>query len=273
MALLVITFHHRKETHGIVIEMDRDFRRGHLEIDFPVEPFQSAGRLLVRSASVFFSNFWFLAVLTLAVFLPVKSALQFAGYLLDIPKGGLTAYLMMDFSDLVLSALVIPAAVFGLMHKLRTGDAPPLGRSLRWGWRQWGKMLWNKFKVEITITLWGALLVIPGVVAMVKLILTDAIVAIEADRESEALERSRELTEGRRWRIFGVLLPVMAVELAGTFVVLDALGAGTSSRVVIALVDSLLSVGGQWSTVVVLLLYLGIVPVEKPAPAKKKTSG
>jgi UPF0716 family protein affecting phage T7 exclusion len=133
-------------------------------------------------------------------------------------------------------------------------------------------MLWNKFKVEITITLWGALLVIPGVVAMVKLILTDAIVAIEADRESEALERSRELTEGRRWRIFGVLLPVMVVELAGTFVVLDALGAGTSSRVVIALVDSLLSVGGQWSTVVVLLLYLGIVPVEKPVPAKKKTS-
>jgi hypothetical protein len=251
--------------------MDRDFRRGYLEVDFTVEPFQSAGRLLVRSASIFFSNFWFLAVLTLAVFLPVKSALQFAGYLLDIPKGGLTAYLMMDFSDLVLSALVIPAAVFGLMHKLRTGNAAPLGRSLRWGWRQWGKMLWNKFKVEITITLWGALLVIPGVVAMVKLILTDAIVAIEADRESEALQRSRELTEGRRWRIFGVLLPVMVLELAGTFVVLDALGVGTSSRVAIALVDSLLSVGGQWSTVVVLLLYLGIIPVEKPVPAKKKT--
>jgi hypothetical protein len=105
---------------------------------------------------------------------------------------------------------------------------------------------------------------------MVKLVLTDAIVAIEADRESEALERSRELTEGRRWRIFGVLLPVMVVELAGTFVVLDALGAGTSSRVVIALVDSLLSVGGQWSTVVVLLLYLGIVPVEKPVTTKRK---
>jgi hypothetical protein len=252
--------------------MDREFQRGHLEINFAVEPFQSAGALLVRSLSIFFSNFWFLAVLTLTVFLPVKSALQFVGYLLDIPKGGLTAYLMMDLSDLVLSALVIPAAVYGLLHRLRTGNAPPLGRSLQWGCRQWGKMLWNKFKVEITITLWGALLVIPGVVAMVKLILTDTIVAIEADRESEPLQRSRDLTEGHRWRIFGVLLPVMVVELAGTFVVLDALGAGTSSRAVIALADSLLSVGGQWSTVVVLLLYLGIVPVEKPVPAKKKTS-
>ncbi|PWU09269.1 MAG: hypothetical protein C5B51_06500 [Terriglobia bacterium] len=250
--------------------MERDFRQGYLEIDFPVASFDSAWELLRRSAAVFFSNFRFLAVVTLLIFVPAKLALQFIAYLLEVPKGGLTAYLMMDLSDLVLSSFAVPAAIYGLVHRFRTDTQPPLGPSLRWGRRQWLKTLWNKFKVEITITLWGALLIVPGVIAMIKLILTDAIVAIEADREWDVLQRSRDLTAGRRWQIFLVLLPVMIVELAGTFLVLDALGVTTSPRPFIALVDSLLSAGGQWSTVVVLLLYLGIVPVEEGAEKKRK---
>jgi len=250
--------------------MDHDFRRGHLEIDFAVPRFESAWRLLVRSAGLFFSNIGFLATVTLVVFLPVKSALQFACYLLDIPTGGMTEYLLMDFSDLILDALVIPAAIYGLLDRLRTGAPAPLGRSLRWGRRQWAKALWNKFKVEVTITLSTALLVIPGILAMVKLSLTDAIVAIEADRETEVLERSRALTQGHRWPIFRVLLPLMLIELAATFAVLGVFAGSTSSRPLLALVDSALSVGGQWSTVIVLLLYLGLVPAEKAIGAKQK---
>jgi len=227
--------------------------------------------LLVRSAKLFFSSFWFLAAITLVVFLPAKSALQFACYLLDIPTGGMTAYLLLDFSDLILDALVVPAAIYGLLAKLHSGAPAPLAQCLRWGRRQWAKTLWNKFKVEVTITLWGALFIIPGVIAMVKLILTDAIVAIEADRETEVLERSRELTEGHRWRIFGVLLPVMIVELAGTLLVLDAIAGKTSSRALLAVTDSLLSVGGQWSNVIVLLLYLGLAPLATPATAKRNS--
>ena len=41
----------------------------------------------------------------------------------------------------------------------------------------------------------------------------------------------------------------------------------TASRPVIALVDSLLSAGGQWSTVIVLLMYLGVAPAEVPKPS------
>ncbi len=250
--------------------MERDFRQGYLEIDFPVEPFDSPWRLLVRSARVFFSNFWFLAFLTLLIFVPAKLALQFVAYLLEVPKGGLAAYLMMDLSDLVLSALAVPAAIYGLVQNFRTGKSPRFDESLRWGRRQWGKTLWNKFKVEVTITLWGALLFIPGVIAMVRLVLADPIVAVEADREREVLQRSRTLTAGLGWRIVALLLPIMIVELAGTFLVFDAVGVTTSPRPLIALVDSALSIGGQWSTVIVLLLYLGIVPVEKPAPAGRK---
>jgi hypothetical protein len=213
--------------------------------------------LLLRSARVFFGNLPFLAAVTLVVFLPGKLALQAVCYALDIPTDGVLSYLLMDSSDLVLSALVIPAAIYGLLEKFRTGRTAPLSESLRWGRRQWGKTLWNKFKVEITVTLWGALLLVPGVVAMVRLIFTDAIVAVEADRETDVLQRSRILSRGHGWRIFFVLLPMMILDLAGTFVVLSRLQGLTHSRIALALVDSAFSVGGQWTTVIVLLLYLG----------------
>ena len=252
--------------------MEREFRKGYLEIDFPPEPFDSVGKLLLRSVSVFFTNFGFLAGLTLIVFLPAKAALQFACYLFDVPTNGLLSYLVVDLSDLILGALVVPAAVYGLMEQFRSGNSPPLRQSLRWGRRQWAKTLWNKFKVEVTVALWGALLVIPGLVAMVQLTFTDPVVAIEADRATDVLERSRELSKRRRWRIFFVLLPVMALDLVGSYLVLGAFAGETSSRAMIALVDSLLSVGGQWSTVVVLLMYLGLVPAEQPVAKRTRSA-
>jgi hypothetical protein len=245
--------------------MDRPSRQGHLEIDFPTEPFDSAWRLLVRSAVLFFANLRFLAAVTLLVYLPAKLALQFVLYALDLPTSGMVSYFALDSSDLILSALVIPAVVYGLVSKFRTGRTATVRESLRWGRRQWGKTLWNMFKVEVTVALWGALLVIPGLVAMVRLIFADVIVAIEADREAEVLARSRILSRGYGWRIFLVLLPPMAASLVGTFVILGAFEQAGYSRLVMALVDSVLSVGGQFTTMAVLLMYLGVASPATPA--------
>ena len=182
----------------------------------------------------------------------------------NVPIDGVLSAVLLDLSDLVLGALVAPAVIYGLLVRFRGGSPPPLAEALAWGRRQWAKSLWNRFKVEITVMLWGALLLVPGIVAMVRLAFTDPIVAIEADREREVLGRSRALTQGHRWRIFLALLPLWAVELVVTFVVFNALQRYTNSRLLIALVDSLCSVGGQWSTVIVLLMYLGLRP---PIPA------
>ena len=250
--------------------MQREFQQGYLELDFPSPRFDSPWKLLRESAQVYFANLRFLAWVTLIVFLPAKLALQLASYWLDVPKGGLAAYLAMDLSDQVLSALAVPAAVYGLLERRRTGKTAALGRALAWGRRQWAKTLWNQIKVEITITLWSAVFVIPGVVAMVRLIFTDTIVAIEADREAAPLERSREIGRGHGWRIFAVLVPVMIVEFAGPFLILGAIGGAAAPRPLIALVDSLLSVCGQWATVIVLLMYLGLVPAAEPAAARER---
>ena len=105
----------------------------HIEIDFPVEPFRSVPRLLLRSAVVFGSNFPFIAGVTLLVFLPATLVLQFAYSLLNVATGGILSYFLMTAGDLVLSALVVPAILYGLTLKLRDGKLPPLDDSLRWG--------------------------------------------------------------------------------------------------------------------------------------------
>src|ERR1039458_2051709 len=130
--------------------MDRDFRKGYLEIDFPTQPFGSPLPLLRDSLGTFFSNLPFLAAATLVIYLPGKLATQFL------------CYLFLGIGYLLLGALVVPTIVYGLIHRFRTGRAAALGQSLRWGRRQWIKTLANQIKVEVTITLWGALLVIPG---------------------------------------------------------------------------------------------------------------
>lgn len=237
--------------------MDRDFRQGYLEIDFATVRFASPLPLLRDSLRVFFSNLPFLAAATLVIYLPGKLATQFLCYLLDIPFAGVLSYFVLEISDLLLSALVVPAIIFGLVHRFRTGRAPALGESLRWGRRQWFKTLANQVKVEITIALWGALLVIPGVVAMVRLTFVDVVVAVEADLEHDVLGRSTRLAQGRRWRIFFVLLPMLVLNLAA-FLALDRVGA-PNSRVAFALADSILAVAGQLTLVAALLMYLGTV--------------
>src|SRR5205807_2785381 len=104
--------------------MDRDFRAGHIEIDFPAEPFTSPARLLARSVRLFLANFGLVAAITLAIFLPGKLALQFACYVSDIPTGGVLSYVLLEASDLILGALAVPALVYRLIGALRPGNAP-----------------------------------------------------------------------------------------------------------------------------------------------------
>jgi hypothetical protein len=216
-----------------------------------IQPFDSAPRLLARSARVFLGNLPFLAAVTLAVFIPGKLLFQFIGYLLDVPPDGIASYLLMDFSDLVLGSLAGAAAIYGLTT--RKGVAA----SLRRGRQLWARMFWTRIKVEVTIALWMLLLFVPGIIATVKLALTESIVVLE-DREPEPLDRSRELTEGRRWRIFFVIAPLLLLDLVGSIGVLSLLPDVAHSRLLLALVDCVLAIVSMWTTVAGLLMYLGV---------------
>jgi hypothetical protein len=239
--------------------MDRDFRNGCLELDFSTEPFSGPWTLLRASLRLFARTFPFLAAVTLAVFLPGKLLLHFACYLANVPQDGILAYFLMEISDLFLSALAVPAVVYGLIHYGRKRTTPPLPEAFRWGRRQWLRTLGNKLKVEVTVTLWGALLFIPGIVAMIRLIFTDVIVAIEADRQPDPMRRSREVSHGHCWAIFFTLFPLMILDLVGMYFALDRNQGVEHSRLIFAIAESVLSIPEQLGTIAIFLIYAGLV--------------
>jgi hypothetical protein len=205
--------------------------------------------IIRRATRLFFDKLGFLSAVTLAVFLPSKLVLAWVCWLFDLAPDGIPAYLIMDFGDLAFSALVIPAAIYGLANNAS------FAKSMRRGRNIWGTALWNKLKVEITITLWAALLIVPGIVAMMKLILVDPIVALDSDKVTQPLQHSRELTQGIRWRILLTLLPALPLGLLHTYGTLRAL---QYSRWLMVPVDSVLSILDHWMTAAVVLLYLAV---------------
>ena len=243
--------------------MEREFRQGHIEIDTASEPFDSPARLVVRTLRTFLQRFGIISTLTLGIFVPGSLALQFVCEMLDVPVQGIPFYLMMMVLDMVMAALVTPAVVYALV-----GSSPGFGVALRWGRRQFGKTLWNSVKVEVIVTLRLLLLVIPGVMAMIRFIFTDIVVAIEGDLAPDPMARSTELSRGRRWRMFAVLAPIAIVNMAAEFLILDRPGI-VESRVLFALADSVLNIFGQLTTVAVVLMYLGLVPPKRAAKAKR----
>ncbi len=249
--------------------MERDFRKGYVEIDFPVEPIGSPFGLLARSLRLFLANLPFLASSTLAIFIPGKLLLQSICWALDIPVDGVLGYCLMSASDLLLSAIAVPAVIFGMAMRFRTGKPAPLAESLRWGRRQCAKALWNMFQVEVTVSLWSLLLFIPGMMAFVKLAVVDPIVALEADTRRDVLDRSRSLTQGHRWRIFAVIAPLIVLDLLVSFAVLNAVEKMSNSRLPLALADSLLALCAQWSTLAMLLVYLPLAAAVSDEPSAR----
>jgi hypothetical protein len=76
------------------------------------------------------------------------------------------------------------------------------------------------------------------------------------------MQRSRQLAQGRWWRLFAVLAPIGLLNMAAMFVILDRPGI-VESRILFAAADSVLNVFAQLTTVAALLMYLGIVPRQK----------
>lgn len=240
--------------------MDTAFRQGRIEIDFPVTPFGSPLRLLSDSVRVFFANFGFLARITLLIYLPGHLLFQFGSYALDAPANGVLPAVLLEVLDVLLAALAAPAVVYGLVQTMR-GDSP--AGALRWGIQKWPAMLANEVKVEITVLLYGAMLIVPGIVAMIRLAFVPIIVAIEGNRGDSPLKRSRLLAQGRFWRMLCVFLPLTVLDLGFTFLLLDRFTGVEGARLLFAVAESLLALAGQLATVAALLMYLGIAAPQR----------
>jgi len=233
------------------------------ESALPFVPFTSVGAMLWRSLTVYFQNFGFVMRVTLVGYAPLKFAVFLSCQLAGVSPGGIAATIIRDFGDGVLAALVAPAVIYGIVSRLRSGELPSLGDCLRRGRRLWWKTLWNDIKAEITVGLRLALFVVPGLIAAVRLCFVEEVVAIEGDTQSEVLARSREISAGHGWTILFTTLPAVAMGFLNEWFLFSLMERLGLSWMLAAAIDCVMAIAGQWTTVLLTLMYLAFVPTQE----------
>ena len=226
--------------------------------ELPGVAFSSVPAMLGRSIVVFFRYFGFIAAVTLAAYAPLKFVVFSICGIAGVSPGGVASSIIRDFADGISASLVAPALIYGISAALRDGRTPAVGECLRRGLGLWWPTLWNDFKAQITVGLRLLLLVVPGVIAAVRLAFVEQVVALEPDQRSTVLARSREIAAGHGWKIFFCCVPAVVVGFLSEYLLFSLMEKLGLSWTVAAFVDCGLALAGQWSTVLVTLLYLAL---------------
>jgi len=86
------------------------------------------------------------------------------------------------------------------------GERVTLGRTLRYALSRLPAILWITIIASVVTIIGFILLIIPGIIALVRLALAPAVLVVEDVRGTKAVGRSWRLTAGHFWRVLGTLI-------------------------------------------------------------------
>jgi hypothetical protein len=192
------------------------------------------GGALSRALQVYGAGFGKFFVLTLIPFLPLLMLALFAG-----PGKANPALLAAEiFLQLILWSLATATCLYG-SYQIMRGQSFSVGESFRIGLKRLGPVVGTAFLGGLLVELAFLLFVIPGLIVWCALYVATPACVIERLGAKASLRRSRELTKGHRWAIFGLILLVVVVPLiagAGVAFAAGLIGAAAGRTVDRALV-------------------------------------
>ena len=212
--------------------MEKEFRVGHV---------------FAGSLKILFANFVPFMAIAFIVTLPVHVVDTWDSYLLDtgqdpIPAAGLVTWIL----SIVLSPIVTGTITFGVIQQLR-GRHASVGRCVSVGFSRLLPVLAVALLVGLVTGLGFVLLVIPGLWFACRLWVSIPVAVVERAGIMGALNRSDELTKGSRWRILGVLLLIVLVQI-GFGIVIGIVIAVTDSLVVMSVAIAIIGTfGAAWT--------------------------
>ena len=158
----------------------------------------------------------------------------------------------------VLGALITPALLHALVHRMETGRKCGIRETLAAGVNRWANVFAARFVSGFWVLLGIVLLVVPGLYWMVRYSLTDEVATLDAPRSaSKVMNRSAELTRGYGWKIFGVALLGSIVVLGAQFVAGMFIGL-VDQWAFAAAMNCVADVAYRFYVPLLLLVYLGV---------------
>ncbi len=178
----------------------------------------TVGKVFSQSIDVFKSNFW--AMLVIGALASLPQTVEFLQ-----PENSPIA-LFSKFVSAILTLLLQGAVVYGVFQHL-TGSRFSLGASFNVGLKRLGHLFLLSIVVGFLTGVGMLLLIIPGIIIHLMLWVSVPVNVVEKTSIGDSLQRSKDLTEGRRMRILGlavVLIIFIFLAMIVFFVFMDLLG-------------------------------------------------
>ncbi len=180
----------------------------------------SIGNVLGTSFSVLIRNIVPFAIISAIVSVPyilVTSLYGFDPVVVQamlkqgqFPPGFFASGAVYLIAAVVTSSLISAALVYGTFQDLR-GQKASVGDSLTRGFSALVPVLLAAVAYTILYIIGFILLIIPSIIVVVALWVYVPAIIVEKKGVGEAFTRSRELTKGRRWSIFGLLIVIAII--------------------------------------------------------------
>jgi hypothetical protein len=163
----------------------------------------SAGTVVSRAFSVLGRNFIPFVLLTGVVYVPLF------GYTYYSLQSGVSRYYdtILIIGQFVLGSVAQGAVTYGVFQQLR-GTPASLGQCISVGFSRLFSVIGAALLVGLAVMGGMILLVIPGFIFMCMLWVSIPVAIVEQTGATTALSRSRELTAGHRWSIFGIIFVI-----------------------------------------------------------------
>jgi hypothetical protein len=187
------------------------------------------GQVFSRAWSVFSGNFLKFMVVTGIASLPPLLIPQPSPATPENPFGGvgLTFFLVM-FLTIVLGMLSQAIVLYGAFQDMR-GRPVSLADCLKVGLHRFFPIVGLALSEGVAVMLASMLLIVPGMILYMMWFVATPVCVVEQLGPFRSLGRSRELTKGHRWKLFGLMLVILIPALivgAILGVVIAVLGTG-----------------------------------------------
>lgn len=223
-----------------------------LETRFEVSRLQSFGDMMTRTSRLYRNTWRSILLVTLVLVVPFDLVVGFCDTFSYGDDALSVISSIVGLAQNVAVAFASPAVIYAMIIGMRDGREVPLGEALSWGGRAGWRTLGYRIVYGLILIAGFLLLIVPGLLFMVWYALTDVVVAAEGRNHPGVFARSKELTEGNRWRLFGGLL------VLGGLILAISMAWGGLEWMIWSSADSVWSVHGVVSLVVGLTFSIGL---------------
>ena len=158
-------------------------------------------------------RFWVIALVVVTIWIPCNLIDSYFTYFIIDPDNIRASIKLTQFLENFFGIIATAGVTYIVLGQTDEGRKVGYGEALGIGFKAWGRMWITRFLFSIAVIFGLVLLVIPGVYLGVRFSFAESAVVAEGICGPAALRRSFELTRGRFWSIFWLLVLTVLILL------------------------------------------------------------